>query len=224
MKAVLFDLDYTLLDRNATVRSFLSQQYRECISGNYSIAEQDYVAAYCERDPLGFDDRSEVYEFMAEHLQAELPASKLAEDFNRKAWGHCRFFEASQRVLDHVRGMGMAIAIVTNGTARSQNAKLEACGLKKLVDGWVISEEVGVRKPDPLIFKTICTELGVAPDQCIFVGDDPQGDIAGGHALGMKTVWCKTFKDWPPDLQQVFDYSIGDIGELPELPPFCTLG
>lgn len=51
-----------------------------------------------------------------------------------------------------------------------------------------MSEAVGLRKPHPEIFQLACQQLGVIPQQCIFVGDNEVADICGAKALDMKTI------------------------------------
>ena len=59
--------------------------------------------------------------------------------------------------------------------------------LAELFDGWVISGEVGVRKPDPAIYALAAERLGVEPTACVFVDDLP-GNLKPARAMGMATV------------------------------------
>jgi putative hydrolase of the HAD superfamily len=59
--------------------------------------------------------------------------------------------------------------------------------LASLFDAWVISGEVGLRKPDPAIYSLAAERLGVAPEECVFVDDLP-GNLKPAAALGMATV------------------------------------
>jgi putative hydrolase of the HAD superfamily len=59
--------------------------------------------------------------------------------------------------------------------------------LAELFDAWVISGEVGMRKPDPAIYALIAERLGLAPEACVFVDDLP-GNLKPAAALGMATV------------------------------------
>lgn len=47
---------------------------------------------------------------------------------------------------------------------------------------------MGLRKPDPAIFRRAADELSVIPEACLFVGDDPERDVLGAAAVGMRTV------------------------------------
>jgi HAD superfamily hydrolase (TIGR01549 family) len=66
--------------------------------------------------------------------------------------------------------------------------KIRHTGLDALVDGWVVSGEVGVRKPVPAIFGALATRLGCAPDGWM-IGDSLELDVVGGKAAGLRTAW-----------------------------------
>jgi putative hydrolase of the HAD superfamily len=81
------------------------------------------------------------------------------------------------------------LGIVTNGVPDLQREKIEGCGLAHLFHAGVVSGEIDCGKPDPGIFHHICGELGVEPGECVMVGDNPDRDVAGAIAAGMKSVW-----------------------------------
>ena len=81
------------------------------------------------------------------------------------------------------------IGIVTNGPTEVQRAKLELLGIDRLVDFVLVSEEFGVAKPDPAIFREALRLAGVKPEEAIFVGDSVEFDMAGARAAGIPTVW-----------------------------------
>jgi epoxide hydrolase-like predicted phosphatase len=90
-------------------------------------------------------------------------------------------------MLDGVRAArraGVRTAMLSNswGDDRYDRAQLE-----ELFDAWVISGEVGLRKPDPAIYSLAAERLGLAPDACVFVDDLP-GNLKPAAALGMATV------------------------------------
>jgi HAD superfamily hydrolase (TIGR01549 family) len=80
------------------------------------------------------------------------------------------------------------LGLVTNGTGVTQRAKLRALSLDTLLDPIIISEEVGLRKPDAKIFALAIAGWSIAPASVLFVGDDPVSDIAGATAAGLRTL------------------------------------
>ena len=55
-------------------------------------------------------------------------------------------------------------------------------------DATVFSCSVGMRKPDPRIYRLACEELGVEPEEAMFVGDGANDELAGAERVGMKAV------------------------------------
>lgn len=94
-------------------------------------------------------------------------------------------------LLQALKQRGFRLGIVTNGVADLQREKLNGCGLLPLFDASVASGEIDCGKPDPGIFRHICRELGVAEADCVMVGDNPERDVAGALAAGMKAVWVQ---------------------------------
>jgi putative hydrolase of the HAD superfamily len=75
------------------------------------------------------------------------------------------------------------------------------------------SDEVGFRKPDARIFTRTLDALGVAPGRALHVGDNPQADVAGARACGMRTAHYAIAGRAPSSLADVV---VGDLAELPE--------
>lgn len=81
----------------------------------------------------------------------------------------------------------------------------------------LISEAEGLRKPETALFLRAADRLGVAPAQCLFVGDNPVADVMGAMKAGMRAVWFRgEGRDWPADLPPP-DGSINGLAELPEM-------
>ena len=68
---------------------------------------------------------------------------------------------------------------------------LERDGLAPYLDAVVISADLGRRKPVPAVFRSALEQLGAAAETTLFVGDDPQDDIEGAKAVGMRTAWVR---------------------------------
>lgn len=92
---------------------------------------------------------------------------------------------------------GWVPVIVTNGTTRQQEAKITAVGLDEIVAGWVISEAAGFAKPDREIFRIAARLVDLSLSDAWMLGDNPEKDIAGATALGIRTVWLARGRHWP---------------------------
>jgi putative hydrolase of the HAD superfamily len=116
--------------------------------------------------------------------------------------------------LAFLRRDGWRIGIVTNGQPDNQLGKIQRTGLATYVDGWAISGEFGVRKPDPELFEIAAARCGGSLDHGVMTGDNPDYDIVGGQDAGMRTIWVRRGQEWPDDLDApdaVADSVIGAI-------------
>lgn len=88
--------------------------------------------------------------------------------------------------LARARDAGLAVAVVTDGSAAVQERKWRALGLDAATV--LCSDDIDRRKPDPIVFQVAACRLGVDPAKCLAVGDDPTRDVAGARAAGMLSV------------------------------------
>lgn len=109
---------------------------------------------------------------------------------------HWALGASTHALLEALRGRGLKLAVVSN-TASPEwllRPALERQGIRDRVDAIVLSSEVGKRKPHPAIFRRALSELGVAPDEALFVGDRLREDVFGASRVGMKTVQALWFR------------------------------
>lgn len=89
--------------------------------------------------------------------------------------------------LQALRRRGLAIGLVSDCTHELVE-EWPALPTARLVDQAVFSVVEGVKKPDPEIFGRVCTRLGVAPEDCLYVGDGDSRELPGAAAVGMRPV------------------------------------
>lgn len=212
MRAILFDLDDTLLDREASVGVFLQGQYLRYKPVHVSY--EAYRDRFRELDEHGYVDKRQVYQTLIDEFAIPASVGELVADFRSKAWDDSRLFPDASKVLKQLRRQGYKLGVITNGSMESQFAKLHKSGLASFVDVALISEEEKVKKPDVAIFERAAYKLGVRTAMCVFVGDNPLVDIGGAYDAGMKTVWRKGYLSWPEGLAVVPDYTITALTEL----------
>ena len=97
----------------------------------------------------------------------------------------------------------------------SCDADIERIGIAHLFRFSISSRECGVAKPAPEIFHAACDRLGLAPHAVLHVGDDPDLDVAGARAAGLRTAWINrtggawSHRQWP-------DLIVHDLAALAE--------
>src|SRR4051794_13801278 len=99
-------------------------------------------------------------------------------------------YEEVSGVLRDLRARGVALAICSNWDWDLHEA-IESAGLTGAVDVVVSSAWVGARKPHPRIYGHTLGEIGLTPDEVIFVGDTWSCDVEGPRAAGMRTVYVR---------------------------------
>jgi len=91
---------------------------------------------------------------------------------------------------------------------------LEREGVADLFETIVVSDEVGWRKPKPVIFERALEHLAIRPGQALFVGDRADIDVAGAQAVGMASAWINREASALPEGMKPPEYEIRDLGEL----------
>jgi HAD superfamily hydrolase (TIGR01549 family) len=107
------------------------------------------------------------------------------------------------------------LAVVSNfDYAPTARGVLEREGIADLFETVLVSDEIGWRKPKPVIFETALARLGVAASEALFVGDRVDIDVAGAQGVGMGSAWINPDRvPLPPDVRPP-EYEIRDLGEL----------
>ena len=90
--------------------------------------------------------------------------------------------------LDGLRARGLYVAVVSNADDDFLGPLLERHGIDARLDHWTSSEEARSCKPDARIYEIALEKAGRTAAETLFVGDSPQHDVAGAHAMGMRTV------------------------------------
>jgi len=209
VRAVLFDLDDTLTDDDASLRESLAATTAEIARHCPGLSPGELAEAYWRESSKVWD--AFAAEQRAGRLREEGTGDRLRHESWRQALLACgvadedlvhravveygrwrdstlRLAPGAEEVLDALCGL-VRRAIITNGATEMQRAKLRKFGLEQRVDYSVVSEEFGYGKPNPAIFLHVAEMLDVAPSECLMVGDNIGLDIVGASAAGMRSVW-----------------------------------
>jgi putative hydrolase of the HAD superfamily len=120
--------------------------------------------------------------------------------------------------LEALRALGVKLALVTNGSAATQRAKIERFGLARLFDHIQIEGEAGFGKPEEQAYRHAMAALDVAPHETWMVGDHLEWEVAMPQRLGLRAVWCDGFaRGLPADAGVTPDHVIVSLRELAEL-------
>jgi putative hydrolase of the HAD superfamily len=198
---------------------FLRDRFLRCAPGHRYEA---FRARFRELDAQGYGDKLRAFQALIDEFGLPGSAGEMVVDFGRNAWTCCRTYPGALEVLARLRSHGYRLAVVTNGSAESQRAKLRSSGLEVLVDAVLISAEEGVKKPARELFVRAAERLGVVAAGCVFVGDNPLSDVAGAQRAGMKAVWVRGRLEWPEDLEVTPDHTVDALPELLDVLPVLS--
>jgi putative hydrolase of the HAD superfamily len=126
-------------------------------------------------------------------------------------------FPGALDALHTFRDLGIKLALVTNGAAAVQRAKIERFELAPLFDAIVVEGEFGLGKPEPAVYAHALASLGVSAADAWMVGDNLEWDVATPRRLGMKGIWITK-------ATTVLDAAgVGADAILPDLPALARL-
>lgn len=202
-RALLLDLDGTLLDHDAASRAALvtaleeSSLPREADASVPLARWRDLEVRHFQRyldGELTFQEQrvARTHEFLAFYGVRDLDDPALMRWFDRylsKYAGAWCLFDDVHPFLGAVEALDVVplLAVVTNGDHDQQSAKLEATGLDRIT--LFTSSTLGARKPDRAVFHRVCDALGVKPADAWFVGDNREVDAVGAREAGLHGIW-----------------------------------
>jgi putative hydrolase of the HAD superfamily len=201
---LLFDLDNTLIDRNQAFRGWARRFLR-----TRALPQED-LGWLSTLDCGGYFPREALMRAAVARYGLRVSLESLLDDYAETMIELIDCPEAHRAALRKARAAGWTLGIVSNGSTRQQQAKIERTGLDGLVDAWVISEEANCEKPDPQIFRLAADRCGLAglgtantwaeeewTRNTWMVGDHAPADIAGAAVAGLRSVWLDHGRPWP---------------------------
>lgn len=105
------------------------------------------------------------------------------------------FFEHALAVVEGLKASGYIVGAISNG-----NADIKQVGLSHCMDFQFSADQIGVEKPDPLIFEHMLQHTKLQPEEVIHIGDHPIHDIQGAKDAGLWSIWVNLEKQqsWQP--------------------------
>jgi putative hydrolase of the HAD superfamily len=201
IRAVLIDLDDTLVDHQYAIRAALKSLHES--DARLQALEYDFLVAEWQRLLEAMHDdvalgrvpihQSRIARYRRFYEMAGTPVDH--DEAQAIADRHVATYMATRRIVPGADALLRALkahvplAIVTNNTIVEQTEKLATFGLSEYVDHLVTSEEVGCAKPDAAIFEHALARLGVAAGEAVMVGDSWENDVVGAARCGIRAVW-----------------------------------
>lgn len=207
-----FDLDNTLINRDAAFLACIEQFFDENLS-NYLFDNE--VVEIGKNDHSGYTPREEFVEWFIHHYQ---PLGWDESSFWNYLQTNISNFvpPISPALKDKLLALKQQyrIGILTNGSISNQSRKIKNAQLDHIfpTETIHISQQYHLSKPDKRLFELVLEQWQLFPHQMLYIGDDPMNDIIGASKVGIKTCWVSHQRVWTSAIQP--DFIIDNILHL----------
>ncbi|SUX28706.1 HAD family hydrolase [Chromobacterium vaccinii] len=206
-RAVFFDLDNTLVHRNASIDLYALQFWHDFGHSIGSGGAEQAAEVIKRCDNGGYLPADSPYgsikQAVSHGLQTEiawrLPVTQeaLLAHWERYNAVCTAAMPGAAEVMAYLRANGVRIGVISNGSHRTRLEKVARLPFAAAIELTVSSESAGVKKPNAAIFLQAAEVLGVRPEDCRYVGDHPLNDVIGAARTGMAPIWLSGFHAWP---------------------------
>ena len=218
IKAVIFDLDNTLIDFLKMKKLSCDAAINAMIDAGLNINKEKAVKElFSLYDKYGLEEKQIFQKFLKKVLRKidyEVLASGIVA-YRKVRTGYLEPYPHVNEVLFELKRRGIKLAIVSDAPRLKAWIRLVSMRINHLFDIVVAFEDTKKLKPSVEPFKVAFRKLKVNPQQCLMVGDRPERDIDGAKRLGMLTCFAKYGN--PKARGSRADYEISDIKELIEI-------
>jgi len=219
IKAIIFDLDNTLVDFMLLKRAAVEAAIYAMIDAGLKLTPEEIR----ERINRIYESEGIEYQQVFDHMLHEA-LGKV--DYKIMSAGIVAYRKAREAALKPYPGvlptlielikMGLKLAVVSDAPSKEAWLRLSYINFHHLFDAVITYDETRERKPSPVPFNLALKELGLKADECLMIGDWAERDMVGAKSVGMKTVFARygdTFNTLNPDS----DYDINSVSELIEI-------
>jgi len=210
-KHIFFDLDHTIWDFDRNAEETLLELYDSYQLKSIGVnCAQEFIASYTENNHklwaqyhLGqiTKDHLRSERFSSTFIQMGVSPSQIPhqfeEDYVQLSPKKTNLFDGAEKVLSYLQKK-YQLHIISNGFKETTLTKMELSALNPYFKNVIISEDVGVNKPDKAIFEFALNKAGAQVHESIMIGDSLEADIRGAQNFGMKAIFFNPQKTKKP--------------------------
>lgn len=234
IRTVFVDLDDTLWATQENHRDCLQTFYHEENWGRAYPSFEAFMQAYLPINQrqwdLYRDGKIDKYRLTIDRFAPVLAPVGYASDeevlrfsnaFLARAAQHTKVEPGAHQLLAYLQEL-YKVVVVSNGFGQVQRAKMQAAGLLCYVDHIILSEEVGVNKPNKAIFNYALSRTKARRSETIMLGDAWDTDIVGATGAGMPAIWYNpTGKPRPQEGLKAPVYEVAELSQVPQVLRHC---
>ena len=195
IKAVLFDLDNTLVDFMKMKKMASEAAVSAMIDSGLAMDEEKAIEKlFSMYETHGFEDQTILDKFIKENNKDKLDYKMLAAAvvaYRKVKSGYLTPYPHVQKVLIKLKENGIKLGIVSDAPVKQAWLRLAELRLMEFFDIIIAVGGTGKEKPHKMPFESAINELKLRANEILFVGDNPNRDILGAKRIGMKTALAK---------------------------------
>lgn len=189
IKAVVFDLDDTLISEKEYIRSGFRQVSKKIAKKNNLDKDYVYKIMY---DTFNEDSKN-VFNRVLDKLNIQYEKEDIKELINyyRGHMPDIKLYDDAKYILDTLKAKGIKLGMITDGYKVTQRNKLEALNIGDYFEHIVVTDELGREfwKPHQKSYEIIKEKLGLEYENMVYVGDNVSKDFVTANKLGMNTIF-----------------------------------
>ncbi|MFC1753910.1 TIGR02253 family HAD-type hydrolase [Thermoproteota archaeon] len=220
IKAVLFDLDNTLIDfmkmKRKCITAAIDAMIRNGLEMEPEAAEKVLYAIY-EKEGIEYN---RIFQAFLKEAQQKIDYKMLSAGivaYRKKQQSLIEVYPNVIPTLIKLKTAGLKLAIVSDAPRLNAWIRLHELNIADFFDTVVAFGDVEERKPSKLPFEKALSVLKIPAEDVLMVGDWPDRDIKGANALGMKTCFAKYGYVLEEEPAHIADFEIDNISELVDI-------
>ena len=194
IKAVVFDLDNTLVDFYRVKRASCGAAIDAMIDAGLEMDRQKATELLFELyEQYGIEYKQIFQEFLIQAIGKvdwKILASGIVA-YRRSKAGALETYPGVKATLIQLKSQGIRLAILSDAPRMNAYIRLASLRLLDFFDIVITTDDTGVHKPDPKAFETVLKALQLPANEVLMVGYWPERDIQGAKAAGMKTCYAR---------------------------------
>lgn len=216
IKAVIFDLDNTLLDFMKMKEYAVKAAIAGMIEAGLDIDnEESYKTIVSIYEKEGWENQ-QVFNYFLERTVGEVNNKYLAAAivaYRRAREANLLLYPNVNHTLVELMKIGIKLAVVSDAPSREAWMRIYYLNLHHHFDIVLTFDDTNARKPSPIPFQMALKELKTEPSETLMVGDWPERDVAGANNLGIRTIFAR-YGDSFGTVDSGADWDINDVYEI----------
>jgi len=216
IKAVIFDLDNTLLDfmkmKEYAVKAAIAGMIEAGLDINPDESYENIIGIYEEK---GWENQQVFNDFLNKTI-GEVNNKYLAAGivaYRRAREANLLLYPNVNHTLVELIKMSVKLAVVSDAPSREAWMRIYYLNLHHHFDVVLTFDDTNARKPSPIPFEMALSKLNIDPEEALMVGDWPERDVVGANKLGIRTIFAR-YGDAFGTVDSGADWDINDVYEI----------